>query len=176
MTQAEGKYGRQALDYMRAKKVFSPDLSVPDAAFAKSIELMQKAGLADERLVANARRVLDDSYRLAALKRALTRIKSISWASFLPTLMVDARTAVRVVCGLFFLPHTIAKLRNIERASGLFDKVGLRPPAFLRSLDRCVEVVAAFGLDFRVCIRGWPRSIAATVLVVAAYAIARITR
>jgi hypothetical protein len=43
-----------------------------------------------------------------------------------PDLMVDARTAVRIICGLFFLPHTIAKLRNIERASGLFDKVGFR--------------------------------------------------
>src|SRR5580693_8530937 len=40
LTQAEGKYGRQALDYMRAKKVFPPDLSIPEAAFAKSIELM----------------------------------------------------------------------------------------------------------------------------------------
>jgi ABC-type nitrate/sulfonate/bicarbonate transport system substrate-binding protein len=70
LTQAEGKYGRRTLDYMRAKKVFSPDLSIPEAAFAKSIELMQKAGLADDRLVANARDVLDDSYRLAALKAA----------------------------------------------------------------------------------------------------------
>ena len=70
LTQAEGKYGRQALDYMRAKKVFSPDLSIPDAAFAKSIELMHKAGLSDDRLVANARNVLEDSYRLAALKAA----------------------------------------------------------------------------------------------------------
>ena len=55
---------------MRAKKVFSPDLSIPDAAFAKSIELMQRAGLADDRLTANARNVLDDSYRLAALTAA----------------------------------------------------------------------------------------------------------
>jgi ABC-type nitrate/sulfonate/bicarbonate transport system substrate-binding protein len=70
LTQAEGKYGRQALDYMRAKKVFSPDLSIPDAAFAKSIELMERAGLADERLAGNARKVLDDSYRLAALTAA----------------------------------------------------------------------------------------------------------
>ena len=70
LTQAEGKYGRQALDYMRVKNVFSADLSIPDVAFAKSIELMQKAGSADERLMANARSVLDDSYRLAALKLA----------------------------------------------------------------------------------------------------------
>lgn len=68
LTQAEGKYGRQALEYMREKRVFSPDLSIPDAAFAKSIELMQKAGLADEHLAARAKSVLDDSFRLAALK------------------------------------------------------------------------------------------------------------
>jgi ABC-type nitrate/sulfonate/bicarbonate transport system substrate-binding protein len=70
LTQAEGKYIRQALDYMRQKKVFPPDLAIPEAAFAKSIELMQKAGLADDRLAANARAVLDESYRTAALKRA----------------------------------------------------------------------------------------------------------
>jgi ABC-type nitrate/sulfonate/bicarbonate transport system substrate-binding protein len=70
LTQAEGKYGRQALNYMRDKRVFSPDLSIPDAAFAKSIELMHRAGLADDRLMANARNVLDDSYRSAAIDRA----------------------------------------------------------------------------------------------------------
>ena len=68
LTQAEGKYARQALEYMREKRVFSLDLSIPDAAFTKSIELMQKAGLADEHLAASARRVLDDSFRIAALK------------------------------------------------------------------------------------------------------------
>ena len=70
LTQAEGKYAQMALDYMRAKRVFPADLSIPDAAFAKSIELMQKAGLADDRLVANAKAVLDDSYRVAALSAA----------------------------------------------------------------------------------------------------------
>src|ERR1700691_459886 len=68
LTQAEGKYGRQALDYMRAMGVFSPELSIPDVPFAKSIELMQKAGLADAQLVASAKPVLDDSFRAAALK------------------------------------------------------------------------------------------------------------
>jgi ABC-type nitrate/sulfonate/bicarbonate transport system substrate-binding protein len=67
LTQAEGSYGRRALDYMRTKRVFSADLAIPNPAFAKSIELMQKAGLADDRLAANAHGVLDDSYRLTAL-------------------------------------------------------------------------------------------------------------
>jgi putative oxidoreductase len=94
-------------------------------------------------------------------------------AAFPPDLMLDARTAVRVICGAFFLPHTIAKLRNIERASGLFDRVGLRPPRFFVILTAFLEVTAAFGL-----ISGlYPRLaavIAAGILVVAAYAIARI--
>ena len=66
ITQAEGHYGRQALAYMREKNVFSRDLTISPAAFGKSIELMQKAGLADATLVAAAPRVLDDSYRAAA--------------------------------------------------------------------------------------------------------------
>lgn len=66
LTQAEGHYGRQALDYMRKKNVFSPDLAIPKAAFAKSIELMAKAGLADNATVANAAVALDDSFRAAA--------------------------------------------------------------------------------------------------------------
>ncbi len=84
----------------------------------------------------------------------------------------DARTAVRVVCGVFFLPHTIAKLRNIDRASILFDKVGFRPPHPFVLLTTSMELVAAFGL-----ISGlYPRTgaiVAAIVLIGAAYAIGR---
>jgi putative oxidoreductase len=90
-----------------------------------------------------------------------------------PDLMVDARTAVRIVCGLFFLPHTIAKLRNIERASGFFDKAGLRPPRFFVVLTTILEVIAAFGLVSGL----YPRigaTIAAGILIAAAYAIARV--
>jgi ABC-type nitrate/sulfonate/bicarbonate transport system substrate-binding protein len=73
LTQAEGKYVRQALEYMRAKKVFPPDLAVSETAFDKSLELMRKANLADDRLEASARLVLDDSYRVAALKSLSAR-------------------------------------------------------------------------------------------------------
>lgn len=68
ITQAEGKYGRQALVYMREKAVFPRDLAIPPVAFAKSLELMQKAGLADDALVAGAGAVLDDTYRAEAAK------------------------------------------------------------------------------------------------------------
>jgi putative oxidoreductase len=86
--------------------------------------------------------------------------------------VLDARSAVRIVCGAFFLPHTIAKLRNIDRASVLFDNVGFRPPRPFVVLTTMMELIAAFGL-----ISGlYPRVaavVAATVLLGAAYAIAR---
>ena len=79
---------------------------------------------------------------------------------------------MRIVCGVFFLPHTIAKLRNIDRASVLFDKVGFRPARPFVLLTTGMELVAAFGL-----ISGlYPRTgaiVAAIVLIGAAYAIGR---
>jgi NitT/TauT family transport system substrate-binding protein len=66
LTQAEGRYGPMALDYMRSKDVFPRDCAIPEAAFAKSIEIMRKAGLADDAVIAGAHRVLDDSFRAEA--------------------------------------------------------------------------------------------------------------
>ncbi len=86
---------------------------------------------------------------------------------------VDAQTAISVICGAFLLPHTIAKLANIERASQLFDKVGFRPAGFFVVLTALLELIAGFGL-----ISGlYPKVgalMAATILIVAAYAIARV--
>ena len=83
------------------------------------------------------------------------------------------KTAVLVACGAFLLPHTYAKLANIDRASQLFDKIGLRPPRLFVVLTASLELIAAFGM-----ITGlYPRLgalIAATVLIVAAWAIATI--
>jgi uncharacterized membrane protein YphA (DoxX/SURF4 family) len=84
----------------------------------------------------------------------------------------DARTAIRIVSGLFFLPHTIAKLRSIRRASILFDKVGFRPARPFVVFTSILELIAAAGL-----ISGlYPRDgavVAAVVLAGAAYAIGR---
>jgi NitT/TauT family transport system substrate-binding protein len=63
--QAEGKYGRLSLAYMRKMRVFPRDLSIPEAAFAKTLELMGKAGFSAAE-AARASAVLDDSYRREA--------------------------------------------------------------------------------------------------------------
>jgi putative oxidoreductase len=86
---------------------------------------------------------------------------------------LDAKTAISVVCGAFLLPHTIAKLSNIERASQLFDKVGLRPAPFFVVLTALLELIAALTLISGLC-RWIGALIAATILIVAAYAITRV--
>lgn len=67
IAQAEGDYAKKSLAYMRANKIFSPDLSIPAAAFEKTLELMQKAGVADGELLSKAHNALDDSFRVDAL-------------------------------------------------------------------------------------------------------------
>lgn len=85
----------------------------------------------------------------------------------------DVRTVVLTLCGAFFVPHTIAKLRDIGRASVLFDKAGFRPAPMFVVLAALMELTAAVGL-----ISGlYPQVgavVGAVVLVGASYAIARV--
>ncbi len=91
----------------------------------------------------------------------------------LADLPIDARSAIRILCGVFLIPHTIAKLSNIGRASAFFGKIGFKPPRFFVVFTSVMELIAAFGM-----ISGlYPRVgalIAATILFVAAYAIGRL--
>jgi putative oxidoreductase len=86
-------------------------------------------------------------------------------------LSIDGRTAVRILCGLFLLPHTYAKLTNIARASQLFHSVGFRPARPFVVLTALLELAAAAML-----ISGfYPQVgavVATAVLVGASYAIA----
>lgn len=83
-----------------------------------------------------------------------------------------ARTAIRIVSGLFFLPHTVAKLRNIGRAALLFDKVGFRPARPFVVFTATLELIATVGLVSGL----YPRVgavLASAVLAGAAFAIGR---
>jgi len=85
----------------------------------------------------------------------------------------DATTVLRVLCGAWFLPHTVAKLSHLDKASEFFDKIRFRPPRFFVVLTATMEVVAAVGLIFNL----YPRvaaAIAATILFVAAWAQAKV--
>jgi uncharacterized membrane protein YphA (DoxX/SURF4 family) len=86
---------------------------------------------------------------------------------------VDARTALQWLCGLAFLPHTIAKLSNISKAAALFDRVGFRPPRFFVVFTSVMELLATIGFVSGLYVE-IAALIAATVLFGAAWAIATI--
>ena len=86
---------------------------------------------------------------------------------------LDAQTLLRMLCGAWLPPHTVAKLRHIDKAAEFFDKIGFRPPRFFVVLTATMEAIAATSLilDF------YPQLgalIAATILLVAAWAQAKV--
>ncbi len=78
-----------------------------------------------------------------------------------------------MLCGVWLLPHTIAKLTHIDKAAEFFDKIRFRPPRFFVVLTAVLEAVAATSLVFDI----YPRVgavIASTILLVAAWAQAKV--
>jgi NitT/TauT family transport system substrate-binding protein len=65
--QTDQRYAERAIDEMRALDAFALDLAIPEAALAKSLELMHKAKLADDIVVATGPGVIDDRFRIEAL-------------------------------------------------------------------------------------------------------------
>jgi putative oxidoreductase len=80
---------------------------------------------------------------------------------------------LRILCGVWFLPHTIAKLRHIDRAAEFFDKIRFRPPRFFVVLTALLEVVAMMSLVFDIY-RQIGALIACGILFVAAWAQAKV--
>jgi putative oxidoreductase len=90
-----------------------------------------------------------------------------------PGTLPDAQTVLRMLCGAWLLPHTIAKLSHIDKAAEFFDKIRFRPPRFFVVLTAAMEAVAATSLVLGI----YPQigaSIAATILLVAAWAQAKV--
>ena len=59
---------------------------------------------------------------------------------------IGALDVLRVLCGVWFLPHCIGKLRHITPASQTFSRVGLRPGRAFVVGTVVAEVLAGAGL------------------------------
>jgi ABC-type nitrate/sulfonate/bicarbonate transport system substrate-binding protein len=68
--QTDRSYATRAIIELRARDAFARDLEIPAAALAKSLELMRKAKLADDAVVAKGPSAVDDTFRAQALKAA----------------------------------------------------------------------------------------------------------
>lgn len=62
ITKTEEKYARRTLEYARDKVVFAREMEIPDAALAKTIELMIMAKLLDRTLGDKAREAFDTGF------------------------------------------------------------------------------------------------------------------
>jgi putative oxidoreductase len=85
----------------------------------------------------------------------------------------DPQTVLRVLCGIWFIPHAVGKALNIERASETFAKAGFRPGRAFVILTLTLELLAAVGLVLGI----YPEIaalLAVVVLLGAAYAVLRI--
>lgn len=88
--------------------------------------------------------------------------------TFLPPL-----TLLRILCGLWFLPHCIGKIRNIGPASQTFAKAGLKPPRAFVILTIAMELLAGTGLVLGVYPQ-FAAALAVLVLLGASYAVLKI--
>lgn len=82
---------------------------------------------------------------------------------------------LRIACGVFFIPHLIAKFTQRAFALDFFRKVGLRPPEAWLYAALGIEVVVTFGLVFAV-LTFYAALLAAVFLGVAAVATWRFSR
>lgn len=58
---------------------------------------------------------------------------------------------LRILCGLWFIPHIVGKVRNFElAAASTFTKAGLRPPRLFVVVTIVLELVATIGLVFAI--------------------------
>ncbi|MCY1262623.1 hypothetical protein D3C87_1407410 [compost metagenome] len=91
----------------------------------------------------------------------------MEFASFYPL------AVLRILCGLWFLPHCAGKLQNIGPASQTFAKVGLRPGRAFVIITVVLELLAGIGLVFGIQEK-LAAALAVVVLLGASYAVLRL--
>ncbi len=60
--------------------------------------------------------------------------------------LTNGFNVLRIVCGLFLIPHLFVKFRNQDFVKGFMDKAGLRPPILWLYCSFAIEIVASIGL------------------------------
>ena len=89
------------------------------------------------------------------------------------TIAFDPLAVLRVLCGVWFIPHCIGKIRHVALASQTFAKAGLHPPKLFVILVIALEVIAGLGLVLNIQPR-LAAALAVAVLAGASYAVLKI--
>lgn len=84
--------------------------------------------------------------------------------------LTDGMNVVRILAGLFYVPHIYQKLTAVEPSLAFFAKAGLTPAPFFLGLAVVFETLSFLGLTFGLFTR-WIGLLSFGCMVVAAYAI-----
>jgi putative oxidoreductase len=83
--------------------------------------------------------------------------------------LTNGFNVLRIVCGLFLVPHLFVKFRNQDFVKGFMAKAGLNPPTAWLYAAFVIEIAASIGLVFDVLTR-YAALLAGVFLLVAAWA------
>lgn len=60
--------------------------------------------------------------------------------------VANPMVTIRIMCGLFYIPHILFKLNDLAGAMAFFGKAGFNPPLFFVSLALLAETICCAGL------------------------------
>ena len=80
--------------------------------------------------------------------------------------LLDEFNILRIICGLFFIPHFIGKFTE-PKSLQAFAKFGFKPPRFWMLTACAIEIVLAVGLVFGITTR-YVAAVASIYLLIAA--------
>lgn len=83
--------------------------------------------------------------------------------------LTDGSNILRIICGLFFIPHLFVKFRNQDFVKGFMANAHLRPPAAWLYAAFAIEILVTIGLVFDIY-TVYAALLAGVFLVVAAWA------
>ena len=77
---------------------------------------------------------------------------------------------LRILCGLFYLPHLLFKLRDLHGSLAFFGKAGFNPPGLFLALALAMETACLVGLTFNILVK-WVGLISAAIMANAVVAV-----
>lgn len=83
--------------------------------------------------------------------------------------LTDGFNILRIVCGIYFIPHLFVKFRNQDFVKDYMAKVGMRPPIVWLYSAFAIEIVSFIGLVFNI-LTVYAALLAAVFLFAAAWA------
>lgn len=88
--------------------------------------------------------------------------------------LMNGANVLRIICGLFLIPHLFVKFRNQDFVKGFMEKAGLRPPIVWLYASFAIEIVTSIGLVLNLYTR-YVAVLAGIFLVVASWASWRVS-